>query len=259
MSTSQSSSFFTSTSPSATFTSPSESISLPREISQGSKDSLGSDKDTRPTLLNIPQELRDKIFEYVYGTGADNGRVDVVVVNSREPFVRKATLASHHTLPSKDTLLICRQLYFEMRSMQKALYRQFWTANTFFVSSSQNFQDLEGQQAAFSNDLLHTQHFAIVVEKSDFKYEVNIDLAGASTTTTIRLTLQSVTPHLQVPDGPYMKDQSLHLAMDIFYDQDGRRRTPDSQRNRPDQLDFLPKQFTHMSPSEIGHHINNWR
>jgi hypothetical protein len=187
-------------SPASTLTSLPESNSLSDKISKASKETLGpdSDKDLRPSVLNIPQELPDKIFEYVYGTGADNGRVDVIVVNSRRPF-RRVMLASRHTLPSKDTLLICRQLYFEIRGMQQALYRQFWTANTIHLSSSQEFKDPEGQheRAAFYNGLVHAQHFVIFVEESDHRYEIDINLAGASTTATARLTSLSMTPHSQ--------------------------------------------------------------
>jgi hypothetical protein len=181
MSTSQLSSSVASDSPASTLTSPPESNSPSDEISKASKESVGldSDKNIRPTLLNLPQELRDKIFEYVYGnSGADDGRVDVVVINSGPPF-RRAILASHHTLPSKDTLLICRQLYLEMRGMQRALCRQFWTANTIHLSYSQEFKDLEGQlrqheRADFYDGLLHAQHFVIVVEESDDRCEIDI-------------------------------------------------------------------------------------
>jgi hypothetical protein len=213
MSSSQLSSLVASNSPPSTFTSPTESISLSRDIPKASKGSLCGDKDTRPTLLNIPQELRDKIFEYVYGnSGADEGRVDVVVVNTRRPF-RRAMLASHHTLPSRDTLLICRQLYLEMRGMQQALCRQFWTANTIHLSSSQKFKVPEGQheRAAFYDGLMHAHHFVIVVEESDDRCEIDINLAGASTTATARLTWLSVTPHSQVLVEQAFQDLPLNM------------------------------------------------
>jgi hypothetical protein len=224
MSTSRPSSSVASNSPASTLTSPLESDSLFSEVSKASEESLDGDKDSRPTVLNIPQELRDKTFEYVYGnSGTDDGRVDVVVVKTRPPWSR-AGLASHHTLPS--TLLVCRQLYIEMRGMQRALCRQFWTANTIHLSSSQEFRDLEGQhkRAAFYDGLVRAQHFVIVVEELDHRCGIDIHLAGASTTATARLTSLSVTPHSQVLVEQKYQDLILRYAMRVFYDRDGHRR-----------------------------------
>jgi hypothetical protein len=265
MSSSQSSSSVASHSPASTLTSPPESNPLSDEISKASTESVGldSDKDIRPTLLNIPQELRDKIFEYVYGnSGADDGRVDVVVVKIRPPWSRamlashhilpsREMLASHHTLPSRDTLLICRQLYSEMHGMRKALYRQFWTANTFHVSYSQHSEDLEGRQATFYDGLLHVKHFVLVIEKSDYRYEADINLAGESTTATARLTWLRVTPHLQLEVGQDMQDDLRDDMIIYFYREDGRRRALDGQKYEVDSLESV------LDVEEVLHIFNS--
>jgi hypothetical protein len=45
-----------------------------------------------------------------------------------------AAIPSSQAPPSKDPLLVCRQLYIEMRSMRAAAFRQYWSKNTFDVS-----------------------------------------------------------------------------------------------------------------------------
>jgi hypothetical protein len=100
-----------------------------------------------------------------------------------------------------------------MRGMQQALCRQFWTANIIHLSSSQKFKVPEGQhkRTAFYDGLMHAHHFVIVVEESDDRCEIDINLAGASTTATARLTWLSVTPHSQVLVEQAFQDLPLNM------------------------------------------------
>jgi hypothetical protein len=120
------------------------------------EENLDTSGSSQPTLLGIPQELRDKIvrtpravedhewaisltmspceqFEYVYDTGEKIRWIDLIRVSSPDE-EDTAYIPGLH-LPSKDPLLICRQIYAEMKKMQVARYRDYWQKNIFVVDA----------------------------------------------------------------------------------------------------------------------------
>lgn len=92
---------------------------------------------SRSKLMTIPRELRDIIYGYVYdynpkketkSKGRDINHDDrVSSLPDRIPLERTAP-------PSKDAIMPCRELYLEMRRMQIAAYRRYWTNNRFTFS-----------------------------------------------------------------------------------------------------------------------------
>ncbi|KAM0706320.1 hypothetical protein Q7P35_005646 [Cladosporium inversicolor] len=94
---------------------------------------------TQANLLSIPQELRDKIFEYFYGVSdAANKRFDIRLLRPSwttiEPANAEVRIPSYEVPPSKDAILVCRQLYMEMSNMQAAAFRRYWNESTFHIS-----------------------------------------------------------------------------------------------------------------------------
>jgi hypothetical protein len=101
--------------------------------------SLVATEESRPhqtTLLGIPHELRDAIFEYVYET--TSGPVSLFLYRSgwRETGRPRTQIFHSQVPPSVDLLLLCRHFYTEMRSMQAAAFRQYWGTNAFQIVRS---------------------------------------------------------------------------------------------------------------------------
>jgi hypothetical protein len=86
---------------------------------------------TPPTLLTIPQELRDDIFKLVYATAVDaDNPIGLHIVSTN-----KAGIESHEASPTTGaTLLVCKQLHTKMREIQAAAVRQCWTTHRFHVN-----------------------------------------------------------------------------------------------------------------------------
>jgi hypothetical protein len=72
-------------------------------------------------------------FEYVYDTSETICWIDLVRVSSPDGGDTAYTPGQH--LPSKDPLLICRQIYAEMKKMQAARFRDYWQNNIFVVDA----------------------------------------------------------------------------------------------------------------------------
>lgn len=119
---------------------------------------------SQATLLGIPQELRNKIFEHVYsdyGTTASHILADLVNVFNVQGDVR-VQVASCHSPPSKDAILVCRQIYTEIKKMQAAACRRHWSESTFNI----NFVESPSNSPAEAyicpgRDLQHAKHFIL--------------------------------------------------------------------------------------------------
>jgi hypothetical protein len=119
-------------------------------------------------------------------------------------------------------------------------------------------QRFEGQlrqheRADFYDGLLYAQHFVIVVEESDDRCEIDINLAGASATATVRLTSLSVTSHSQVLVEQKFQDLVLEYAMIVFYDGYCHRRTLAGQSAYHDRLSVDLDRF-----SDLARRIIRW-
>lgn len=106
-----------------------------------------ADSHTPPSqasLLGIPQELRNKIFEYVYGEpDAASGLIKLKVLGPS--WAAGTTAGPNLTIdasvrippssvpPSKNAILACRQLRIEMSNMQAAAFRRYWSESTFDI------------------------------------------------------------------------------------------------------------------------------
>ena len=115
---------------------------------------------SQATLLGIPQELRNRIFEYVYDVSdMTSSRVQVELFStswgSRKTAVR---IPLHQAPPSQNAILLCRQLYIEMSNMQAAAFRQYWSEGTFEIGGDEpRFGDKF--YARPNNDLQHVKHY----------------------------------------------------------------------------------------------------
>ena len=88
-------------------------------------------------FMTIPRELRIMIYAYVYEYRPDTQNTSTK--HRDEDADRQAEdshLAANISLaetapPTKDAILPCRELYMEMRKIQIAAYRKYWTKNRF--------------------------------------------------------------------------------------------------------------------------------
>ena len=89
-------------------------------------------EQSRPTLLGIPQELRDMIFSYVYDTFDADNTVLIFVASWR------AGMKSEEAPRTKDALLVCKQIYAEQKKMQAAAHRRYWTVQRFLLAEGRH-------------------------------------------------------------------------------------------------------------------------
>ena len=109
----------------------------------------------RPTLLSIPQELRDTIFSYVYNTFDANNKV---FLRFKTPY--QAGVEWNNAPPKKDALLVCKQIYAEQKKVQAAAYRRFWTAQKFIVMVD-NCSTRKRLHLVMKTDLQHIHRLAV--------------------------------------------------------------------------------------------------
>lgn len=105
---------------------------------------LSTPKAGSPTLLTIPQELRDTIFAHVFDTTALTGTMDLRIIfytdpGTREQSVHAGTFPQDAAPPTKDALLVCRQLHAEFKQAHAATYRHWWQAQRFAVTIDSPF------------------------------------------------------------------------------------------------------------------------
>lgn len=99
---------------------------------------------SQASLLGILQELRNKIFEYIYGEpDAASGSIKVKVLGPS--WAAGTTAGPNLTIdastrispssapPSRNAILTCRQLRIEMSNLQAAAFRRYWSESTFDV------------------------------------------------------------------------------------------------------------------------------
>jgi hypothetical protein len=151
----------------------------------------------QPTLLGIPQELRNKIFEYVYGLpdAADDciktellASSLIIGITTRPSLVEGAAvrLNSNQAPPSKDPLLVCRRLWFELRYMQAAAYRRYWTESTFDICRD-HISLADGSCDIPSSELRYAKHFIIHVHYGRAKIAVRLHFQAGKWIGTFRV------------------------------------------------------------------------
>jgi len=84
------------------------------------------------------------IFAHVFDTTDPTGTMDLRIIfytnpQSKEQSIHAGTFPRDSAPPSKDALLVCRQLYAEQKQSQAAAYRRWWTAQRFAVTFENPF------------------------------------------------------------------------------------------------------------------------
>jgi hypothetical protein len=125
-----------------------------------------------PTLLTIPQELRDDIFKLVYATSVDTDKpIGLHFVSAR-----RAGIESHEAPPTKATFLVCKQLHTEMRAIHAAAVRQYWTTNQFLVNCERASPTDLHLDIVADRDLQHVSSFALPAHCSLSRDDVQVPL-----------------------------------------------------------------------------------
>ena len=125
---------------------------------------------SQTTLLGIPQELRIKIFEYVYEVcDKPDSCIDVILFDPRIPNDAsdfwdrtQAMIPLWAAPPTRTPTLVCRQLYTEIKEMQAAAIRHYWSKNIFSIDSKLPQQlPHHAYRVAKLRDLMHAEHFIL--------------------------------------------------------------------------------------------------
>lgn len=106
-----------------------------------------------PSLLSLPPELRNAIFSYVYNTAVPD---HIILLRFKSG---RAGVESDKVPPNKNSLLICRQIYNEMKGIQAAAYRRYWTVQKFLIIADRDTK--KNLHLATEADLQHICHLAI--------------------------------------------------------------------------------------------------
>jgi hypothetical protein len=135
-------------------------------VLNNAENTVASTSRSQASLLGIPQELRDKIFEYVYGVSdAADEHINVMLHrldwNNMNSAKAEARIASYQAPPSKNAILVCRQLRMEMSNMQAAALRRYWDKSTFHISDDGVLGDR--LFAGSDRDIQHVKHFVFHV------------------------------------------------------------------------------------------------
>jgi hypothetical protein len=133
-----------------------------------------------PTLLGIPQELRNKILGHVYDVSDTPGGGIGLMLDEAGwccPYgLPEAGIQSSEAPPSKNPILVCRQLYKEMRSMQAAAFRQYWSKSTFDASVSCHLEETSDRlYRAADRDLQHIKCFSISCGREGLGFAVDVE------------------------------------------------------------------------------------
>jgi hypothetical protein len=108
-----------------------------------------------PTLLNLPTELRNTIFSYVYGKAvADH----IILLRFKSG---RAGVELDKAPPNKDSLLICRQFYNEMKGLQAVAYRRYWAVQKFLIIADRDTK--KDLHLATIADLRHICNLAVTM------------------------------------------------------------------------------------------------
>lgn len=106
-----------------------------------------------PTLLSLPPELRNAIFSHVYGTAVPD---HIILLRFK---TGHAGVESDKAPPNKNSLLICRQIYNEMKGIQAVAYRRYWTVQKFLIIADRDTK--KDLHLATKTDLRHICHLAV--------------------------------------------------------------------------------------------------
>ena len=105
------------------------------------EESLSTPQVNPPALLSIAQELRDIIFAHVFNTADPSSTIDLRIIpcdNARKD-VRAGTPSREASPPTKDPLLVCRQLHTEQRQAHAAAYRRYWDSQRFHITTDRPY------------------------------------------------------------------------------------------------------------------------
>ena len=147
------------------------------------QESLSTPKGSPPALLSIAQELRDIIFAHVFNTADPNSTVDLRIIpcdNIRED-VRAGTLSREPSPPTKDPLLLCRQLHTEQRQAHAAAYRRYWDSQRFHITTDRPYL-LAKLRLASEPDLRHIRCLSIapMLKRTRIKLLITFRFEAAS-------------------------------------------------------------------------------
>lgn len=146
---------------------------------------------SQATLLGIPQELRNQIFEHVYDVFDKAGeRIDMILYNPRtsddgsDNWNTTQAMIPLWAAPSTRTpTLVCRQIHTEMKEMQAAAVRHYWSTNIFSIRLRfPEQQPLHTYQAAKQRDFAHAEHFALHPTCCGFEVLVSIEFEAGQWT-----------------------------------------------------------------------------
>jgi hypothetical protein len=190
-----------------------------------------------PSLLNLPPELRNMIFSYVYGEAVAN---HIILLRFK---TGQAGVESDKAPPNQDSLLVCRQLYHEMKGIQAAAYRRYWMVQKFLIIADRDTK--KDLHFATTADLQHICHLAVHRYFSwPEKYTALISFHYTAAFAW-RVTMNSARPQQARPSGSrfawYLEKfadsifflRSLKVMMDTLHDDRGTGGYLDESTNDP--------------------------
>jgi hypothetical protein len=155
------------------------------------QEALETRKEIPPTLLSIPQELRDIIFAHIFTLTSPNATTDLRIVpcdNIRQD-VRAGTLPHEPSPPSKNLLLVCRQLNTELKQAHATAYRHYWGTQTFHITGSRPF--ILSKLRPISNlDLRHIHRLTIAPMLKRTRIKILIIFCFEPTTSSWSTTIE---------------------------------------------------------------------
>jgi hypothetical protein len=120
----------------------------------------------QPTLLGIPQEMLDKIFEEVYEPLDTAGEpIGLFFYGPYWGTECRAAVVPSQAPPLKDSLLVCRRLYVEMGSEQATAFYRCWENNkSQVIRSDESTRSSPMLHAVAGSDLMLAMHFSVPAE-----------------------------------------------------------------------------------------------
>lgn len=148
------------------------------------QESFSTPQANPPTLLTITQELRDIIFTHVFDAADPDSTIDMRIIpcdNIREN-VRAGTLSRETSPPTKNPLLVCRQLHTEQKQAHAAAYRRYWASKRFHITTDRPYL-LAKLRLASEPDLRHIRCLSIapMLKRTRIKLLITFRFEVAST------------------------------------------------------------------------------
>jgi hypothetical protein len=137
--------------------------------SKESPDAEDENQPPRASLMGIPRETRNQIFQYVYNTHDEPShpvgmRVRIGPFKPHDPdYLLRPQTSLSGAPATKSSILVCRRLYAEMKKMNYAAFRKFYSTNTFCtrVPLIGDLPTLTGFDAPEDQNLRHIEHFIV--------------------------------------------------------------------------------------------------